>query len=337
MLLAIYEGGLDSVGIVTIDTVTGTISAGTVDEWEDRDRSVTDGIEDLRDQYTRTYSGAIALAKADLVAGEAEDTDLVRSQETNLGDLCADVYRSETGADAAIVAGSCFCRGIAAGQITRDDVLGAVSETEVLFVAELSGQQILDILELGATESPEPSDSFTQVSGLRYSIDTSIPSPVSFDEDSGEWTIEGERRIGGVEIGGEPLDADETYTVALSGSFIIEAIDGIDQGEEYTEADSTGGEALVRYIRDTLRGDLSGYQDPEGQDRIAFVSTEEVGDAGTAQQESVYYVVRIGDSLWGIAKRELGSGSRWVEIYETNRDSIASPELIYPGMELLMP
>ena len=49
------------------------------------------------------------------------------------------------------------------------------------------------------------------------------------------------------------------------------------------------------------------------------------------------YVVRPGDSLWKIAKEQLGSGFRWDELYEANRTVIRDPNVIYAGMELNIP
>ena len=52
------------------------------------------------------------------------------------------------------------------------------------------------------------------------------------------------------------------------------------------------------------------------------------------------YVVKVGDTLSGIAKRELGSSSRWPEIYRisANRTTIGrDPGLIRPGQRLVMP
>ena len=52
------------------------------------------------------------------------------------------------------------------------------------------------------------------------------------------------------------------------------------------------------------------------------------------------YTVVNGDSLWKIAQKFLGSGSRWREIYTyTNNKSIigGNPNLIYPGQVLSIP
>ena len=61
-----------------------------------------------------------------------------------------------------------------------------------------------------------------------------------------------------------------------------------------------------------------------------------VGAVQTPAAAAGYVVVR-GDSLWLIAKNQLGSGNRWTEIYELNKGIIAKPELIYAGQALVMP
>lgn len=74
-------------------------------------------------------------------------------------------------------------------------------------------------------------------------------------------------------------------------------------------------------------------QDGE-QEAVAVEETQRQTD--TAPVVTTYTVV-FGDCLWNIAKRYLGDGSRWGEIYELNRDQIASPDLIYPGQVFVMP
>ncbi len=54
------------------------------------------------------------------------------------------------------------------------------------------------------------------------------------------------------------------------------------------------------------------------------------------EQETTYTVVK-GDCLWNIAKKKLGDGSRWKEIFELNTDVIKSGNLIYAGQVLKLP
>ncbi|MBW2672128.1 MAG: LysM peptidoglycan-binding domain-containing protein [Deltaproteobacteria bacterium] len=50
------------------------------------------------------------------------------------------------------------------------------------------------------------------------------------------------------------------------------------------------------------------------------------------------YVVKPGDTIWKIAKLQLGNGSRWQDIYNNNKEVIGpNPNLIIPGQKLVMP
>ena len=53
--------------------------------------------------------------------------------------------------------------------------------------------------------------------------------------------------------------------------------------------------------------------------------------------QAATYTVKSGGCLWNIAKKQLGDGSRWKEIYELNKDKIKNPNLIYPNQTLTMP
>jgi nucleoid-associated protein YgaU len=50
------------------------------------------------------------------------------------------------------------------------------------------------------------------------------------------------------------------------------------------------------------------------------------------------YVVQSGDTLYDIARRELGKPSRWREIYDLNKDLISKQWLdLSPGTQILLP
>lgn len=49
------------------------------------------------------------------------------------------------------------------------------------------------------------------------------------------------------------------------------------------------------------------------------------------------YVVKSGDTLWGIARTYYGNGSEYPKIFNANRNIISNPNLIYPGQKLVIP
>lgn len=73
----------------------------------------------------------------------------------------------------------------------------------------------------------------------------------------------------------------------------------------------------------------SGYNYTEVQTRVNQI----LSSKSTTNKR--YYTVVKGDTLWGIAKRFYGNGSRYPEIVKANK--IANPDLIYPGQILLIP
>ncbi len=50
-----------------------------------------------------------------------------------------------------------------------------------------------------------------------------------------------------------------------------------------------------------------------------------------------YYVVKKGDTLWAIAKKYYGNGSKYSKIYNANKKIIKNPSLIYAGQKLVIP
>jgi nucleoid-associated protein YgaU len=65
----------------------------------------------------------------------------------------------------------------------------------------------------------------------------------------------------------------------------------------------------------------------------APAATPVAAASGTAKT----HLVKDGESLWKIAKQELGSGARWNEIYTANRDVLSSPEALHTGQKLRIP
>jgi hypothetical protein len=46
------------------------------------------------------------------------------------------------------------------------------------------------------------------------------------------------------------------------------------------------------------------------------------------------YIVKAGDTLWGIAERELEDALKWPDLWALNRDQVNDPDAIFPDQIL---
>jgi len=76
-----------------------------------------------------------------------------------------------------------------------------------------------------------------------------------------------------------------------------------------------------------LAGNLSGV------DRV----NDESLTAPASEEETEFYAVKSGDSLWKIAQNFYGNGNKYQDIFEANKGVIKNPDLIYPGQILRIP
>jgi nucleoid-associated protein YgaU len=75
---------------------------------------------------------------------------------------------------------------------------------------------------------------------------------------------------------------------------------------------------------------------PARQPEAVTDASADTGDPGPAAEEG-RYTVQYGDTLWKIAEKVYGDGSRYMVIFEANRDLLDEPDRIFPGQELVIP
>ena len=357
---------LAALGQVVIDPDTGEISAGLITEYQERDQDTQAFVDSINQEFSTVLSQVVASTDVALTTVDPSTGErIIRSQETNLGDLCADAYRVLLGADIAFVNGGGIRADIAAGEITYGDIISVHPYNNQATSVRVTGQQLLDALELGARYTPYENGGFLHASGLTYTIDTTIPSSVVTDVQDNFVRVDGAYRVKDVMVGGEPLDLERTYVVASHDYMLLSGGDGMtmfDGAEVVKDRVMPDSEVLIQYIRDYLGGVVGQeYADPYGQGRITILTEtgaeapeqpetpdqpESPADTETPAQpeqpeqpagDPQTYTVQSGDCLWDIAARELGSGLRWSEIYELNRDILSDPDRIQIGQELVLP
>lgn len=139
--------------------------------------------------------------------------NVVRGQESAMGDLIAEALKAQSGAQVVLLNGG----GIRGDRIyeagtllTRKDILTELPFGNKTVVTELPGRQILAALENGFSQAGKGAGRFPQIAGMRVVWDPSAP-PM--------------KRVTKVEVAGQPLDPDRIYTLATN-DYILAGGDG---------------------------------------------------------------------------------------------------------------
>lgn len=238
-------------------------------------------VSEAKDELSAELDKVVAKTDVDLTINDPKAVDesgnpirRVRSAETNLGDLVADAYRDQSGADIAMVNGGGIRASIDKGDITYGDIIDVHPFGNMLCVIEVTGQQVLDALEWGAKSLPDEDGAFVQVSGLTYEIRTDVKSGCQSDVNMMFTGVRGVRRVQNVMVGDEPLDPKKTYTLAGHEYMLLKDGDGctmFDNCKVLEDRIKLDNQVLIDYILGTLGGKIGEeYADPCGQGRIVI-------------------------------------------------------------------
>ena len=234
--------------------------------------------------YEEVINEVMAHSNVDLRISDANGVRMIRSRETNLGDLVADAYRSAAGADIAFVNGGGIRSDLDAGDLTYADMMACHPFGNSIIAIKATGQQILDALEWGARAAQaDYKDAegntvgeigqFVHVSGLRYTINTSVESPAIADVNSMFFgMIEGAQyRVSDVEVEKDgkwvPLDTEAEYILGGHDYMLLEQGGGFTmfEGDELVlDSGIPDYQVLVNYIV-SFDGDLNAYAEPQGR------------------------------------------------------------------------
>lgn len=280
VLLSSTGTKLSAVGKLTIHE-DGTMGTELITAYDHEDPETAQKVDEIMGELDAAMSEVVAKTDVSLVINEPSTLDsetkvrLVRNTETNLGDLCADAFRSEADADIALVNGGGIRTDILAGDITYGDIISVMPFGNEFCMVSATGQQVLDALEMSVRAVPEEFGGFLQVSGISFEINMDRESPVLLDENGMLTGIEGERRVQNVMVGGEPLDPEKIYTVASYKYLLKNGGDGntaFADCELLLEDTKLDNRVLIDYITDKLGGVVGEeYAEPYGQGRIVAV------------------------------------------------------------------
>ena len=134
-----------------------------------------------------------------------------------------------------------------------------------------------------------------------------------------------------------------TADVRPNGAFLFEGLKELEKGRYAVRADM-----IERGTTNVLaRAEVSLLHEPEIAESEVVVATAEpepevevateTPDPKPEIRTGASVIIRRGDSLWKVARRNYGAGIRYTTIFEANRDQVRDADLIYPGQVLKVP
>lgn len=272
-----------NIGKLTISEVGIETELIPTESYEKADDEVTGLIAEIQAEYQEKGERKIGISKVDLTTVDENGNRIIRTTETNLGDFCADAFRVVTGADIGFMNGGGIRANISAGDVTFNDILSVFPWNNRVCVIEVTGQQIVDMLELAVLNHPNEDGTFQHVSGLTFEFDNSIPTPVILDENMNFVRIDGERRVSNVKVLNqetnqyEDISLNAKYDLASHNYLLLEQGGGATmfQGAKViSDKGMLDVELLEIYITDCLNGVIEeDYK--ESQNRVMLVLREE--------------------------------------------------------------
>ncbi len=232
-------------------------------------------VKSFNDIVKEAYAGTFATTTS-LLDGTRGN---VRTRETNLGDFSADAYKytAETYVadneldmviDGAIQNGGGIRDTIAAGEISMDTLYKVFPFGNTVSIVTLKGSELLEALEASCFACPNELGGFPQVSGIQFTIDTSVPyAQGALYPDSTYYAPAAPgSRVTVTSVGGKAFDPNATYNIAVN-NFMADGGDTyyvFTNASQVIDTEVVDAEGLISYVN-SLGGVIGeAYAAPKG-------------------------------------------------------------------------
>lgn len=322
----------EAFGVVTVKFEGGEIAEKTAMLMDAADSmeivpnpEVLSLLNELQADVDVVLSEKVGEATVELV-GERE---IVRTGESNFGQLLADAMLDATDAEVAITNGGGIRASIAAGDITKNDIVTAFPFGNYLVTKRVLGRDIMAALEHGASVYPEQNGAFPHVAGMTFTINTESPAG---------------QRVSELMINGAPAEMQKEYMLVTNDFMAVGGDDYLMFRDypivnEYAALD----EIMIDYIEEN--SPITGGFMP----RITFnaMSRPELVVPETPQpqmpeqdfqsgmtQQTMNATVPMDMTLIGFSMMHNAS---WQEVYILNEDVLSNPAMVMQGQVLKVP
>ena len=266
------------IGKLTIKNGAFDTELVEVESYTKTDPVVDAYITEINENYAQLGNRKIGESKVEFITHDKDGNRLVRNAETNLGNFCSDALRVMTGADMSFVNGGGLRAPMEAGEVTFNDIFSVFPFNNQIVTAEISGQILIDFLEMAVMYYPEEDGSFPHMSGVTFSVNKSIPTSVKVDANGFFEKVDGAYRVYNVKVldktSGEykALDPNGKYILAGFNYFILDFGGGMSMFKDAKILDAEGTldvELLENYIVEHLGG-VIGEEYAEVKPNISF-------------------------------------------------------------------
>ena len=286
VLLSSTGTGFENIGKLTIANGEFDTELVKTETYTKTDADVDAYIAEINESYAELGNRKIGESKVELITHNEEGVRLVRTAETNLGNLCSDALFFVTNADVSYVNGGGLRAPIKSGDMTFNDIYSVFPFNNRIVTAEITGQVLLDMLEMSMISYPQEDGAFPHMSGITFSVNKSIPSSIKVDENGFFTKVDGDYRVYDVKVldkesgNYKALELDKKYILAAADYYILNFGSGMSMFKDAKVVESEGMldvEVLERYITDNLNG-VIGEEYKNVVNRITFTDGYENAD-----------------------------------------------------------
>lgn len=286
VLLSSTGTGFENIGKLTIANGEFDTELVKTETYTKTDADVDAYIAEINESYAELGNRKIGESKVELITHNEEGVRLVRTAETNLGNLCSDALFFVTNADVSYVNGGGLRAPIKSGDMTFNDIYSVFPFNNRIVTAEITGQVLLDMLEMSMISYPQEDGAFPHMSGITFSVNKSIPSSIKVDENGFFTKVDGDYRVYDVKVldkesgNYKALELDKKYILAAADYYILNFGSGMSMFKDAKVVESEGMldvEVLERYITDNLNG-VIGEEYKDVLNRITFTDGYENAD-----------------------------------------------------------
>lgn len=236
-----------NIGKLTISGDSITTELISLEEYTSTDPVVDECLEAIMAEYSVITGKKVAECEFDLITHDAEGNRVVRINESNLGNLIADAFRTVLGADVAYFNGGGIRHEIKAGEITLKNLLDVMPFSNTGVVVKVTGATIIAMLEESLSSWPKENGNFPHVSGITFSFNYAV-------EENRVYNVKIENSESGEY---EAIDPDKMYTIASNNFILLECGDGMTMFKGAEVISDTGildVEVFEKYIKEHLGG-----------------------------------------------------------------------------------